>query len=244
MIILGSQDNTLPPPDPSCGWRHVGEWRNSSGVAVGAHHVLAAAHTGDHVDATFRLDGVVYAALASRDVGPDLRLIRLDGPALPSWAELYRRADEISKPVMLIGFGCTRGEPVLTGDIQNGWRWGDHGKRSWGTNIVDEARTERVDDIEMQCLRFAMLPERGPTGGSFAAYDSGGGTFIQDGPTWNLAGINTSVDPTYTDPQTNQPFRAAIWNPAGMTPEFPITSIAIRISAYAAAIDAAMREMG
>ena len=181
------------------GWQWMGAWFGGNGIAVDQHHFITANHFGTPAAGElFTLtDGSTYSYHSHvDDPQSDLRVVRVNEP-FSSWAPLYTNSNESGKLAVLYGRGRTRGEPV----DDKGWKWSSAGVGTmrWGTNVVTEyADYEDQPSGVDQLLRLAFdrLGNVDATDeeAHLAAWDSGGGMFINDAGVWKLAGVNYSVD--------------------------------------------------
>ncbi len=70
---------------------------------------------------------------------------------------------------------------------------GTGGVQRWGSNSVDIASyraNESVYSTDTFYMEYSTLVNATPYETGYAPGDSGGGTFIKDGSTWKLAGVN------------------------------------------------------
>lgn len=169
-------------PMPPNSW--VGMWNDSSGVAIGAHWVVSAAHVGGGAGTPFVMRGVTYTAKAVyyAPAGTDLMLIETN-ERLPGWHVI---ADTVTAGVNaeVCGFGFRAGE-----QIPLGYLWGTERGETWGANRIDYVNTNNVS------MRFDRSDQGGIPGECGAAtYDSGGGVFVRTSTgALRLVGVISSI---------------------------------------------------
>jgi len=170
----------LPAPQNS----YVGMWNDSTGVAIGSHWVVSAAHVGGGVGTPFVMDGVTYTAKAVyfAPPGTDLMLIELN-EALPGWHVI---ADTVAAGtnVEVCGFGYRAGE-----QIPLGYLWSSERGETWGANRIDYLNSGALS------MRFDRQGQGGVVGECGAAtFDSGGGVFVRtESGALRLVGIVNSI---------------------------------------------------
>ena len=225
-IVVADYSVATNPPTGiwNVNWGYVYNYKNSSAVAVGSHWLLTAAHVADDGGAgTILVDGTNYYQqeivfhLPSDDPQhtsrADLALVRFD-KEFPGYYPLYtgtfpqktRRSDPRLNAVM-IGYGVT-GTVYSTYYAARAWndspngseikRWGSQkidGPANWSYNLP--GTTVATVNAGMQIM-FVLNDT--PYEAGAGVYDSGGGTFVNDGGIWKLAGINTILygGPDYT----------------------------------------------
>ncbi len=243
--------NTTAPIGPlaASGWQFEGNWGSFLGTAIAPHFFMAAKHVGGNVGDLFALNGTNYTTIAYFDEpNSDLRIWRIR-ESIPNYALLYPFNDEAGKGLVVIGRGTQRGAEVVVtnsfGPNIKGWQWGipDSLKR-WGQNQVDSAVDGGVGLGSM--LRMNFKATGGPNEAHLSGGDSSGAVFIQDGPIWKLAGINSAVDGPFNTTTNGPGFEAALFDAGGLyvmddqkwifTPELstaqPSSFYATRISAH------------
>ncbi len=125
------------------------------------------------------------------------------------------------------GFGLAADGPAVigpTGKIQ-GYQWfGNSSQLSWGPSSVIGYTTPDPSNGDT-FFEGAFLPAAGTgnVSATFAARDSGGGTFVNVNGTWELAGVNFGVTGPYLGGATTTPnasdgaFNAALWDQTGFS---------------------------
>ncbi len=210
--------NTTAPGDEltGSGWQYEGDFGHFLGTAIAPQFFITARHVA-HAGGVFTFNGANYSlAKLFEDPQSDLAIWKING-VLPLFAPLYSRSDEPGKRLVVIGRGKERGAEMYRDGALRGWSWsaGDTHIRRWGENIVSGAFT---NSNPSDPLIFARFDQDGiPNEAHLAAGDSGGAVFMQDGPTWKLAGINFAVDPLWSEPSEAQSakFSAAIFDARG-----------------------------
>ena len=219
--------NTTPPTGQltNSGWRYQGLWGAFLGTAVAPRYFLTAKHVGGSVGDEFRLNGVSFLTTAQYpSTNCDLTLWRVCG-IFPVFAPLYTNANEAGKSLVVFGRGTQRGAPVVTtnllGSKTNGWLWADYdGVTRWGENAVTDiadggAVSGRADVGDLLKAEFNANGLANECHLSWG--DSGGAVFLQEGPTWKLAGINYSVDGPYNHTSSEAgKFEAALVDQGGL----------------------------
>jgi hypothetical protein len=143
-------------------------------------------------------------------------------------APIYTGNSELSASVLDVGRGISRSSPVT-----GGWATdGNQGPFSWGTNTVSAIPTD------------SDLGTSGAFGGDFlqytfnnnpanqnecivATFDSGGGLFLNNGGTYQLAGVNSLVDTVFTAPNSNSVAAAVLYDTFGYYEENPDQSFSL-----------------
>jgi hypothetical protein len=248
--------NTTPPTGvlTNSGWQFQGRWGNFLGTPIGPRHFITAKHLGGFkVGDPFWFAGIRFDTTAAfPDPQSDLQIWRVCGP-LPRFAPLHSDTNEVGQALVVFGRGTQRGGPVTTsgasGTKTNGWQWGarDYVTR-WGSNAVSAIFQ---DPTMGEMLQAEFNANAGPDECHLSTGDSGGAVFIQKGGTWELAGINYSVDGPYSTTNSGTGFNAALFDQGGLyvqdgtnwvwTPdrprEQPGTFYASRISSHLAWIN-------
>lgn len=205
-------------------WSHVHKYKNSSAVAVGPYWLLTAAHVADDTSGTAGYSNVVVNGVtyypqeiifhsAGQDPDnankADLALVRFD-KEFPGWYPLYTGnfpSTPSSKRLnaVLVGYG-------RTGTVYSAY-WiaasSGNGVKRWGTQKIDGSLTLVYNGggVVGVSTNIGFRMDFSQTDTSYEAglaiYDSGGGTFVNDGGVWKLAGINTIVYRAYVATPTN-----------------------------------------
>jgi len=195
-IVTG--DNSAAEQAPSgLNWDYVYNYKNSSAVAVNPYWILTAAHVADDGGTgaltigatTYYQQEIVYHDTA------DLALVRYD-KALPGYYQLYGGElipSNNKLSVIMVGYGNT-GTVSSTSWTDSG---SGRGVKRWGSQRIDRTQTVSYDAGGIVGMTtnsgFWMDFNLGDTANEAGVgwYDSGGGTFYNDGGVWKLAGINT-----------------------------------------------------
>ena len=131
----------------------------------------------------------------------DLAIWHVTSGAFSLYAPLFTTSGEVGKPIVGIGNGTTRGNPLLVNGQLSGWDVGQSfTNRSWQTNTVSAIATNTPGD-DYLVLDFNRIadPVTGtvinPDEGIFSGGDSGGGVYVLDPSTgmYELGGINYGV---------------------------------------------------
>jgi hypothetical protein len=196
------------------GWQYEGQWSEAFlGTPIAPTFFLTAKHIGGYSGSNITLNGLSYTTVGVfDDPSTDLRIWQV-AQTFPYYAPLFTGANEIGKTCVVIGRGTQRGTAVVVGGITQGWQWGtDDGVERWGENMVSGVYTDMVDYPAAQLL-YALFQTSVMTNEcDLSVNDSGGAMFVQNGTTWELAGINYSVsDPTVsTNADGSNSFNAAL----------------------------------
>lgn len=213
VILFGSGDptyNTTPPAGAltNSGWQYEGQWGGFLGTPIAPQYFMAAQHIGGSVGQTFTFNGVGHTTTAYwNDPNSDLRIWKVNG-VFTNYAPLYSTNNETGKPLVVIGRGTQRGDPVTVTEAQTqtnssgqrvtntvavlcGWQDGAaDGVMRWGQNQVCYA----VGTLLMAAFTgIGMSHCRSPAPALFSARnpqtenetgmidgDLSGATFIQD----------------------------------------------------------------
>ncbi len=210
-------ENTTAPTGPGyadSGWQYEGFWGVVLGTPIAPHFFISAAHVGNAGDGFFTFQNVSYHVIEDHyDPQSDLVIWKVE-QTFPTFAPLYSRTDEVGLRTILIGRGTQRGSPIMIGNALKGWNWGDYDfQMRWGENIISAILPLGAGNE----LLAANFDQNGlPNECHLSTFDSGGASFIEDGTTWKLAGINYAVDgPYYTDAQGNGGFNASLFDSTG-----------------------------
>jgi hypothetical protein len=197
------------------GWQYQGRWIGYLATPIATNFFIAAKHIGGSIGDAFGLNGVTYHTVAVFDgLNTDLRLWQV-AETFPVYAPLYTNADEVGKHCVVFGTGTDRGAAVIVKKTTHGWEWGGtNGVQRWGENVIARVLT----NASVGSLLVANVDRKGvPNECALSYEDSSGAIFIEDGPTWKLAGIHYSVDgPFSNDGTTNTQFQAALTDLRGL----------------------------
>ncbi len=186
----------------------------ASGTLISDQWVLTAGHVVDAAtNLTFTIGGSNYTADlwgahpnwdGNLLAGYDLGLFRLDAPVNNvAPATRYSAGEEAFSQMTTVGFG-------LTGTGISGATTFDGTKRA-GTNNIGLLLSDRVmladfDDPALKPgLLESLLPHMAETDLEYLAApgDSGGGMFIDNNGTWELAGVNSFIAGLDGNPDSN-----------------------------------------
>ena len=221
VILFGSGDlsyNTTPPTGAltNSGWQYEGQWGGFLGTPITPQYFIAAKHVGGSVGQTFTFNCVSYKTTARwDDPNSDLRIWKVNG-VFPNYAPLYSTSDETGKPLVVIGRGTQRGNPVTVTNAQtqtpaiHGWKDGPaDGVMRWGQNQVCLAACA--------FLMAAFTGTQGANEAYLSSGDSSGAVFIQDNSgVWKLAGINYAIDGPFSTTASRPAFYGAISDESGL----------------------------
>lgn len=201
--------NTTEPGGPlaGSGWQYEGNFGAFLGTAIAPHYFITAKHLGKVAD-KFIYHGTNYTIVRGfADSQSDLQIFEVT-EALPKYASLYQRSDEMGQHLVVIGRGTQRGSAKVVSGQVRGWEYGPSDSVwRWGENKVASVHENHL------CVRFG--------GGRFveeahlSAGDSGGAVFLNDGGIWKLAGINSDVDHFASGPEGGRSYSAAMFDERG-----------------------------
>ena len=211
--------NTWAPADSlfNSGWQYEGHWGAFLGTAISTRHFITAEHVGGAVGQTFIYHGKTYTTKAVYDdPKTDMRIWLVDRPFTDKYAPIYRGTAEVGKQSVIIGRGTQRGTEVRVNNQLKGWRWGtSDGATSWGTNVISGLVNGGTGIGTVLQVNFDAGGGRNE--GTLTGGDSGGGTFINDGGVWKLAGVNFSAKGPYSLTGANgSAFNASIFDEGGL----------------------------
>lgn len=207
---------------------YVGKFADFLGTPIGPRHIAVAAHVGSSPTFLYADGGVTEMAYTIQFAGreQDLAIYELaaDQPDFTHYAPLYRGADEVGLPLVVLGRGTDRSIEVRlpdepTGELR-GWRWGNADKKiSWGTNTVRTIETD-VDPERPQfggdMLLFSFDAGAGPTEAALSSGDSSGPVFVLDADNvWKLAGVSSLVETGFAYAEGGPYFNAALYDMRG-----------------------------
>ena len=220
----------------------VGRWGNSAScVAVSSNCVITTQHQGGGVGTQVEIGGKTYAVTEVWNCGTaDLRAAKLYGANLIDFVGIYEDTNEISKDIVMGGFGDGRDGLLKTGGVTYGYQWDNSSNTTlrWGTNKIDDTE----DDSTLGSLTsdiiigdFDELNEYDPNDfeSAQAEHDSGGGWFIKSDGTWKVAGLSRAVE-HFGESWFRNEFNPSIPDPDYMD--------AVRVSSYATWISETMPE--
>lgn len=196
-----------PSGDWDLNWNYIYNYKQSSAVAVGEYWILTAAHVADDPPSgdlsigatTYYQQEIIYHSSA------DLALVRYDKP-MPGFYPLYTGLFLIDDEMILVGFGNTGTVTDAKGAFAQDYytdSGSGRGTKRWGTQAYSSPDTQTYTLLPLTTTStgFQMGFRVGdtPYEAGVGIYDSGGGTFIEDGKVWKVAGINTSRYGTETN---------------------------------------------
>lgn len=231
LIHIGPSDHLLPPTLPgttNLGLR-VGELQTTAapgflGTPMGPRHFLTAAHIVFGPGEPFFFRGRTYTITARTNLpNSDLALATVDAD-FPEFTALYERDDEVRRPVVILGKGRWKGEPVEIGGASKGWRYAETGVGGvrWGTNVIDGSvvsTNAKPGELAGAFLTAHFDRDAGDDEVHFSVGDSGSPLFIEDCGVWKLAGVASAVEGPYrpTGATNAAPFMAALFDVGGLT---------------------------
>jgi hypothetical protein len=192
-------------PDPNT----VGRWSgNASCVAVSSNCIITTRHQGGGTGTSVYFGEKRYVVEETwnepdADGAADLRVCRIasasGGPThLDAVAALYTATSERNETVVIGGFGMGRGE--ILGSYGYEWDGGGNQTRRWGQNRIDLTASGRGETFSSDVIIADFDPYGSPGvfgardyEAAIAAFDSGGGWYIEDGGQWKLAGLSHQV---------------------------------------------------
>ena len=126
----------------------------------------------------------------------DLVIFKLiEDPNLPE-KQLYSSNNELNKSGTIIGWGYGRdpSQETETGIIRT-WNWGNYSTlaKRWGTNLIQDTGHATILNHTYNYFQTTLDSNQGSSEAGGANFDSGGGVFISNSGTWQLAGIITRV---------------------------------------------------
>jgi hypothetical protein len=230
-------------PDPNA----IGRWANTAScVAVSSNCVISTRHQGGSIGTQVEIGGRTYnvAQIWNHNTA-DLKVAKLSGANLTSFVSLYENTDEISKNIVIGGYGNGRSSLLQTGGTTYGYEWDNASNttRRLGTNKIND--TEDSNTISSFTSDIIIADFDGLNEGQSTTYestvarhDSGCGWFIKVGNTWKVAGLSRTVNTHYEEGHDGEPnyilyeswFRDRA-NPQILQPDY---LDAVRISSYAA----------
>ena len=248
----GSGNTTAPADDP--GWSNVGARGSLSGVYLGNRWVLTGFHVGAGSltlnGTTYGAEAGTSVRLTNPgglglSANTDLLMYQLDtDPLLPSLT-ISSAFPASGTDVALIGNGRNRAEDKTfwddatnpwtetpeAGSDQEGFKWDSGNTMRWGENAVGDIGGNVLVNVDAGfgdvLSLFTVFDKTGKTHEAHAATgDSGGGMFLKNGASWELAGIMLAITTS-----TGQP---------GSTAAFGNITIAASLPVYRNQINAIM----
>ncbi len=228
VIVRGDDENPLPAA--VAGAESAGSWvaelrdpgtPGSLATPIGPRHFLTAAHLEFAAGDPLWFRGVRHTVVGRRDLPDSDLAVGEVTPEFPFHVELYPRDDEVRRPLLVLGKGRWKGEPVLRGGELRGWRYGESGTPGirWGTNRIEKVV---VADADAEGLKGDYLVadfdgDAGDDEAHFTRGDSGSPVFIQDCGLWKLAGVASAVEGPFVpaDDLQSEPFLAALFDVRG-----------------------------
>ena len=258
VVIAGGGGNTNAPADDP-GWDHLGSFNTgaNSGVYLGNGWILTAYHVFVLDNPTaFNLGGTAYALdtgswtrLTNATSSADLVMVKLTN-ATPALSTLQIRASApvADAAVAMIGHGYyqasdltywtntlpTWTETAASNAVYSGYNTTGTLLMQWGLNNV-ALRNLNVNDGYGVNRSFTTVfdSNAGPDEAQAVVGDSGGGVFIKNGATWELAGMMYNVDSPYAgEPPSGY----------GRTAVFGTSTYAADLSAYRSQINSIIPE--
>ena len=202
------------------GWQYQGLWPTNGqwlATPIAPNFFLAAIHVGGAPGDVFLFNGFPYHTVAFTDCpNSDLRVWQV-AETFPRYAPLFTDTNEVNKTFVVFGRGTQRGDSVTVGGQLKGWKWGTgDGSIRWGQNTVLQTFT----DPGLGQFLVAFFTRNGPTNECMLSNgDSSGGVFIQNGSTWELAGVNYASTGYYSldgTTNTNTQFFGAMVDQGGL----------------------------
>ena len=258
VVIAGGGGNTNAPADDP-GWDHVGSFNTgaNSGVYLGEGWVLTAYHVFvldnptafDLGGSSYALDAGSWTRLTNATSSADLVMVRLTNSSpLLATLQIRAAAPVTNAAVAMIGHGYyqasdltywtntlpTWTETAASNAVYSGYNTPGALRMQWGLNNI-ALLDQTVDDGFGVNRSFTtdFDAAAGPDEAQAVVGDSGGGVFIRNGTTWELAGVMYTVD----SPYAGQP-------PAGYgrTAVFGTSTYAADLSAYRVQINSVIPE--
>ncbi|MGH7179363.1 MAG: hypothetical protein ACREJC_18445, partial [Tepidisphaeraceae bacterium] len=197
------------------GWQYQGQFASFLGTAISKKFVITAGHVGDGTGFVYNYQGGRYRLQKMwDDPESDLRIYKVGG-IMPTWARFFEGTGEVSRSVAVFGRGTQRGDEVRVNGALKGWKWGNNdGVQSWGRNTISGIADG--GDGKGLLLAFNFDQQGNTYEAGLTKGDSGGGLFIKQGTIWRLAGINYSVDGSWSLTQNGQAFDANLFDKGGL----------------------------
>jgi hypothetical protein len=195
----------------------VGRWSdNASAVAIAPNYIITTRHQNGGVGTTVVFGGTSYVVDQEILVGSaDLRIARLANANLTQYTPIYT-GNDVGVPVTIGGFG--RGAvttPLTTTGGTYGYAWDNSSNTTlrFGHNMTDDFVSSAPDTIltnvavvnDLLVADFDGPSALSPGEGMIALFDSGGGWFVDNNGTWQVAALSRAIDhsgPNADDPLT------------------------------------------
>ena len=195
----------------------VGSWGGYAGTPIGPYYFLTSKHVGGSIGQPFVFNGQNYVTTANfDDASTDLRIWQVSTP-FPTWAPIYRGSSEVGSPMIMISYGLSRGAAVNVNGHLAGWEWADGTSEvlRWGEKTV--ASVVNGGSYWGSLLYATFSASDNPNQAGLAYLDSGGPIFINDGGTWEVAGVAAAVDgPFSTSSAGTNSFNASLFDARGL----------------------------
>jgi hypothetical protein len=220
MIFASTSNATYNTTAPTgaltnSGWQWLGGWSSFIGTPIAPRYFLTAKHVAGTTNQVLAYAGQTYRPVERfDDAASDLTIWRV-AETFPSYAPLFTGSNEVGQAVVVYGRGLTRGAPVEVAGELKGWLWSNPGNWRWGENVV--ASITNGGAGVGQLLRCTFDQGAGSNECHLALNDSGGSLYLQEGATWKLAGIHSSVDAFFsTNGSASTKFNAALFDMGGL----------------------------
>lgn len=206
-VMIAGPDGTINTNAPvgDQGWSYVGRISNkpSSVTYIGrswfitAHHIKVLDNpTAVLFDGqSFSIDDTSWTRLTNTVDGSDadLQLFRVTMPIPYTNLTVVSSTPIPDTPVTMVGNGLNRGAPKTVGPLTKGYFWGSGTTKRWGTNTVFQTTTS-TDIGYGSTTSFTTDWDNTPGEAHAVTYDSGGGVFVNNGGSWELAGIMIATE--------------------------------------------------
>jgi hypothetical protein len=163
-------------------------------VAVAPNWILTASHVADYGGSgTLAINGTNYLKKETiYHETADIALIRYD-KTFPGYYSLHSGISLLNSNAILVGYGFTGTVGKFHGTYYFNDSGTGRGTKRWGSNKISSLETWNYDvPPSFSSSGFVMKFDAAGTEAGAGGYDSGGGSFVQEGGVWTLAGINTS----------------------------------------------------
>jgi len=204
----GTAHTTAPVADQ--GWSYVGQISSkpSSVTYIDNNWFITAYHikqldtpTGVSLGGnSYSINSLSWTRMLNPDSsGADLVMFRVNETVTGLDAQtLVASSVSLGTPLTMIGNGLNRGEEYDDGignhNTIDGYYYGSGASKRWGSNTVD-AVTSEFDDVGYgSTYGFRTDFDNIEGEGHAVTYDSGGGVYVQNGETYDLAGIMIAAE--------------------------------------------------